>query len=122
MSAEIYKVSIVTRPEKLLSLLDALETIDVQGLTVTSVEGFGTQFGITERYRGIEQLIHMIPKILVEIVVSVVPVDEVIRVAKETLKTGNPGDGKIFVSRVTQVVRVRTGETERDALTITDKS
>jgi nitrogen regulatory protein PII len=116
MGADMFKVSIVTRREKLLLLLDALDAIGVKGVTITSVEGFGAQLGVLERYRGVQQLIHLLPKVLVETVVSRVPVDEVVETAKRTLQTGEPGDGKLSVSRITKVVRVRTGETDRDAL------
>jgi nitrogen regulatory protein PII len=116
MGASMYKVSVVTRREKLIPLLDALNGIGVKGVTITSVEGFGTQLGILESYRGVKQMIHLLPKVLVETVVSRVPVDDVVEVAKRTLRTGEPGDGKLYVSRVTRVVRVRTGEEDADAL------
>ncbi|MDR2163891.1 MAG: P-II family nitrogen regulator [Clostridiales Family XIII bacterium] len=116
MGADMYKVSIITRREKLIPLLDALGDIGVKGVTITSVEGFGTQLGLMESYRGVKQLIHLLPKILVETVVSRVPVDDVVEAAKRTLQTGEPGDGKLYVSRVTRVVRVRTGEEDADAL------
>ncbi|GHU65248.1 nitrogen regulatory PII [Clostridia bacterium] len=116
MSGEMYKVSIITRQENLRPFLDELEKIGVIGVTLTQVEGFGTQLGIMEAYRGVKQEVHLFPKVLAEIVVSTTPVDDVIRVAKEVLQTGEPGDGKIFVSKVTKVVRVRTGETDYAAL------
>jgi nitrogen regulatory protein PII len=112
----MYKVSIVTRRERLIPLLDALNDIGVKGVTITSVEGFGTQLGILENYRGVKQMIHLLPKVLVETVVSRVPVDDVVDAATRTLRTGEPGDGKLYVSRVTRVVRVRTGEEDADAL------
>jgi Amt family ammonium transporter len=112
----MYMVSIITRREKLLALVDALGEVGVKGLTVTHVEGFGTQLGVKERYRGVEAEIHMFPKVLVETVISRVPVDSVIETAKKALYTGRPGDGKLSVSRITKTVRVRTGETDVAAL------
>jgi nitrogen regulatory protein PII len=122
MSVDMYLVSIVTRQEKLLPLMDGLDAIGVKGLTVTPVEGFGTQLGVKERYRGVETEIHMLPKILVETVVSKVPVDSVVKTATEILYTGEPGDGKLSVSRITKVVRIRTGETDREALKNPDET
>jgi Amt family ammonium transporter len=116
MGADMYKVSIVTRREQLIPLIDALSDRGVKGVTITSVEGFGTQLGVLEKYRGVSQVIHLLPKILVETVVSRVPVDDVVDVAKRILHTGEPGDGKLYVARVARVVRVRTGEEDVDAL------
>ncbi|MDR1572240.1 MAG: P-II family nitrogen regulator [Clostridiales Family XIII bacterium] len=116
MGAEMYKVSVVTRREKLLTLMAALEAIGVAAMTVTQVDGCGTQLGQMEQYRGVKEEIHCLPKIMVEAVVSTVPVDDVVRTAREALCTGNIGDGKIFVSRVSRVVRVRTGEENLAAL------
>ncbi|MDR0885935.1 MAG: P-II family nitrogen regulator [Clostridiales Family XIII bacterium] len=117
MSGEMYKVSVVTRQERLKDFQDALNEIGVIAYTVSAVEGFGTQLSFTETYRGVKQEIHLLPKVLVEIVVSTVPVDDIIEVAKAQLRTEEPGDGKIFVSKVTKVVRIRTGELDYAALT-----
>jgi nitrogen regulatory protein PII len=116
MSADMYKVSIITRHEKLPSMMAELKNIGVAALTVTQVDGCGTQLGQTEVYRGVRETIHCLPKILIEIVISTVPVDTVVEAAKKVLRTGVIGDGKLFVSRVKKVVRVRTGETDLDAL------
>ena len=93
-----------------------MNEIGVSGLTVTQVLGCGTQKGMTTKYRGAELDVVLLPKIKIEVVVSAVPVDEVIETAKKVLYTGNIGDGKIFVFDVEDVVKVRTGEVGFDAL------
>ncbi len=93
-----------------------MNSIGVQGITVTQVLGCGTQKGITSMYRGAELDVILLPKMKVEVVVSAVPVDKVVETAKKALYTGNIGDGKIFVYDVEDVVKVRTGERGFDAL------
>lgn len=93
-----------------------MNSIGVNGITVTQVLGCGAQKGITRMYRGAELDIILLPKMKVEVVVSAVPVDTVIEAAKKALYTGNIGDGKIFVYDVENVVKVRTGEEGFDAL------
>ncbi|MCD7843536.1 MAG: P-II family nitrogen regulator [Clostridiales bacterium] len=95
----------------------ALTEIGVTGMTVTQVMGCGAQKGRTGYYRGISMTMSLLPKLKVDVVVSTVPVEKVIAVAKKALYTGNVGDGKIFVYNVQNVVRVRTGEEGYDALT-----
>ncbi len=110
------KVEIITKQGKFEALKNALDKIGITGMTVSNVLGYGIQGGHTEFYRGAELETHLLPKIKVEIVVSKVPVRSVIETAKKVLYTGNIGDGKIFVSNVENVVKVRTGEEGYDAL------
>lgn len=110
------KVSIVCQQSKFEELKEAMNSIGVQGITVTQVLGCGTQKGITSMYRGAELDVILLPKMKVEVVVSAVPVDKVVETAKKALYTGNIGDGKIFVYDVVDVVKVRTGERGFDAL------
>ena len=114
--AEMNLVTIIFNPDKFTELKKALNEIGVTGMTVTHVEGCGVQHGNTQKYRGVEMDITLLPKIKVDIVVSEVPVDLVIAAAKEVLYTGNIGDGKIFVYDVDNVVKVRTGEEGYEAL------
>lgn len=110
------KVSIVCQQSKFDDLKEAMNSIGVQGITVTQVLGCGTQKGITSMYRGAELDVILLPKMKVEVVVSAVPVDKVIETAKKALYSGHIGDGKIFVYDVEDVVKVRTGERGFDAL------
>ena len=110
------KVVIVTRMSKFDELKNAMNSIGVTGMTVTNVMGCGVQHGKTQKYRGAELDMTLLPKVKVEIIVSAVPVDSVIDAAKKVLTTGQIGDGKIFVYDVENVVRVRTGEEGFDAL------
>jgi len=104
------KVDIITRPEQLDNLKNALNEIGITGMTVSHVLGCGIQKGRTHMYRGVPYEINLLPKIKFEIVVCEVPVDKVVETAKEVLYTGEIGDGKIFVYDVENVVKVRTGE------------
>ncbi len=113
---DINKIEIITRPEKLNDLKEAMYAIRVTGMTVMQVYGCGLSHGYTEVYRGQEMSINLLPKIKVEIVVSEIPVDTVIAAAEQALRTGHIGDGKIFVSSVDNAVRIRTGETGPDAI------
>jgi nitrogen regulatory protein P-II 1 len=106
----ITKIEIITRPEKLEELKEAMSAINVAGMTVTQVYGCGLSKGHKEVYRGQEVNINLIPKVKVEIVVCEVPVETVIEAAKKACKTGNIGDGKIFVYPLENAVRIRTGE------------
>ena len=116
MDKPMYKIEIITRPRMLDPLKDALNEIGITGITVSQVLGCGTQKGATEYYRGVPVDINLLPKVKLEIVVCEVPVDKVIEVANQILRTGKIGDGKIFVYEVARVVRVRTGEENYDAL------
>ena len=115
-NAKFHQVTIITRQSKFNELKSAMNDINVTGMTVTNVMGCGVQHGKTEKYRGVEMDMTVLPKIKVDIVVSEVPVDLVVTAAKEVLYTGNIGDGKIFVYDVENVVKVRTGEEGYDAL------
>lgn len=110
------KVSIITRGEKFDDLRKKMLEIGVTGMTVSSVQGCGVQHGITKLLGGVKKRIYVSPKIKVDIVVCSVPVEEVIRVAKDVLYTGKIGDGKIFTSKIDSVVRIRTGERDQEAL------
>ena len=110
------KIDIITRPDKLEVLKEALNEIGVAGMTVTQVYGCGLQKGHKEVYRGMEYDINLTPKVKVETVVCEIPVERVLEVAKKVLKTGKIGDGKIFVTNLEQVIRIRTGETGPDAV------
>ena len=110
------KIEIITRPEKLEALKEGMNKIGVTGMTVTQVLGYGLQKGHREVYRGSEYTVNLVPKVKVEIVVCEVPVEKVIETAKTVCRTGNVGDGKIFVYNLEQVVRIRTGETGGEAL------
>ncbi|MCI8380044.1 MAG: ammonium transporter [Lachnospiraceae bacterium] len=116
LTEKITKVSIICQQSKFDDLKEAMNSIGVNGITVTQVLGCGAQKGITRMYRGAELDIVLLPKMKVEVVVSAVPVDTVVEAAKKALYTGNIGDGKIFVYDVENVVKVRTGEEGFDAL------
>ena len=109
-------VSAVIKPFKLDEVREALSTMGVQGITVTDVKGFGRQKGHTELYRGAEYVVDFLPKVKIEAAVADDLVDRVIEAIEGAARTGKIGDGKIFVSALEQVVRIRTGETGREAL------
>jgi len=109
-------VSAIIKPFKLDDVREALSEIGVQGITVTEVKGFGRQKGHTELYRGGEYTVDFLPKIKVEVVVPDHLVDKVAGVLAGAAKTGNIGDGKIFIAPVDTAVRIRTGERDESAL------
>jgi nitrogen regulatory protein P-II 2 len=109
-------VSAVIKPFKLDDVREALSEIGVQGITVTEVKGFGRQKGHTELYRGAEYVVDFLPKVRLDAAVSDEIVDQVIEAITNASQTGKIGDGKIFVSGLEQVVRIRTGETGDEAL------
>lgn len=109
-------VTAVIKPFKLDDVRNALSEIGIQGVTVTEVKGFGRQKGHTELYRGAEYIIDFLPKVKLEIATESSMVDRVIEAITKSASTGKIGDGKIFVSSLEQVVRIRTGETGADAL------
>ena len=109
-------VTAVVKPFKLDEVREALSAIGVQGVTVTEVKGFGRQKGHTELYRGAEYVVDFLPKVKIEAAVDDAIVDRVIEAIEAAARTGKIGDGKIFVSALEQVVRIRTGETGKDAL------
>ena len=100
----------IIRPEKLENVKSALEAIECRGLTVVDVKGRGRQLGVTESYRGSDYRIDLLPKTRLEIIVKDEEVDEVVDTIVKTAQTGDIGDGKIFISPVEDVVRIRTGE------------
>jgi nitrogen regulatory protein P-II 2 len=109
-------VMAIIKPFKLDEVRDALTSLGVQGLTVTEVKGYGRQKGHTEIYRGAEYAVSFLPKIKVEVAVPTEMVDKVIGAITKAAKTGQIGDGKIFVFGLDQAVRIRTGETDAAAL------
>ena len=109
-------ITAIVKPFKLDDVREALFEIGVQGLTATEVKGFGRQKGHTELYRGAEYVIDFLPKVKLEIGVTDDRVEAVIEAITKTANTGKIGDGKIFVTNVEQVIRIRTGETGKDAI------
>jgi len=109
-------VTAIIKPFKLDEVREALSDIGVQGITVTEVKGFGRQKGHTELYRGAEYVVDFLPKVKIEAAVADELVDRVIEAIESAARTGKIGDGKIFVSPLEEVVRIRTGETGSDAL------
>jgi nitrogen regulatory protein P-II 2 len=109
-------VTAIVKPFKLDEVREALSAIGVQGITVTEVKGFGRQKGHTELYRGAEYVVDFLPKVKLEAAVDDALVERVIEAIEGSARTGKIGDGKIFVSALEQVVRIRTGETGKDAL------
>jgi nitrogen regulatory protein P-II 1 len=112
----VKKVEAIIKPFKLDEVKEALNEIGIQGITISEVKGFGRQKGHTELYRGAEYVVDFIPKIKLEIIVSDVILPKVVEAIEKAAKTGRIGDGKIFVTPVEAVVRIRTGETGEDAL------
>ena len=110
------KVEAVIKPFKLDEVKEALNAIGVQGITGSEVKGFGRQKGHTELYRGAEYVVDFLPKVKIEAAVDDAIVDRVLEAIELSARTGKIGDGKIFVSTLEQVVRIRTGETGKDAL------
>jgi len=109
-------ITAVVKPFKLDDVREALSEIGVQGITVTEVKGFGRQKGHTELYRGAEYVVDFLPKVKIEVAVADDLSDQVIEAITKAANTGKIGDGKIFVTALEQVVRIRTGETGADAL------
>ena len=110
------KIEAVIKPFKLDEVREALSDVGVSGLTVTEVKGFGRQKGHTELYRGAEYVVDFLPKVKIEIVVAESAVEGAIDAIVKAARTGKIGDGKIFVTSVEQVVRIRTGETGEEAV------
>ncbi len=110
------KIEAIIKPFKLDEVKDALNAIGVQGMTVTEVKGFGRQKGHVELYRGAEYDIAFIPKVKLEVVVAESMVDKVVSTIEEKAKTGKIGDGKIFISRLEEIIRIRTGERGEPAI------
>jgi nitrogen regulatory protein P-II 1 len=110
------KIEAIIKPFKLDDVKDALNALGIQGMTVTEVKGFGRQKGHVELYRGAEYDIAFIPKVKLEIVIADAVADKVIATIMEKAKTGKIGDGKIFVSNIENVIRIRTGEKGESAI------
>ncbi|MGP1676904.1 MAG: P-II family nitrogen regulator [Burkholderiales bacterium] len=110
------KIDAIVKPFKLDEVREALSEIGVSGLTVTEVKGFGRQKGHTELYRGAEYVVDFLPKVKIEIVVTDDILEQAIEAIIKAARTGKIGDGKIFVTSVEQVVRIRTGETNESAI------
>ncbi|MBI2286832.1 MAG: P-II family nitrogen regulator [Nitrosomonadales bacterium] len=106
----------IIKPFKLDEVREALSAIGVQGITVTEVKGFGRQKGHTELYRGAEYVVDFLPKIKLEAAVQASLLEQVLEAIEKSARTGKIGDGKIFVSELEQVIRIRTGESGADAL------
>jgi nitrogen regulatory protein P-II 1 len=112
----VKKIEAVIKPFKLDEVREALSEVGITGLTVTEVKGFGRQKGHTELYRGAEYVVDFLPKIKVEVIVPAAIVEQAIEAIIKSARTGKIGDGKIFVSTVEQVIRIRTGETGEEAV------
>lgn len=110
------KIDAIIKPFKLDDVKEALNDIGIQGMTITEVKGYGRQKGHKEIYRGAEYIVDFIPKIKIEIVVEAQRADEVVEKIREAANTGKIGDGKIFVYSIEEALRVRTGETGKDAI------
>ncbi len=110
------KIEAIIKPFKLDDVKDALNEIGITGMTVSDVKGYGRQKGHTEIYRGAEYIVDFIPKVKIEIVIAADQVDQAVDTIRTAANTGKIGDGKIFVIPIERIVRVRTGEEDRDAV------
>lgn len=110
------KIEVVIRPEKLEELQSNLEELGLTGMTVTEVRGAGRQAGYVERYRGMEYKVRLLPKVKVELVVADTVVEDVIKTIRGACQTGEVGDGKIFLAKLDDAVRIRTGDRGNEAL------
>jgi nitrogen regulatory protein P-II 1 len=116
LSGTMKKVEAIIKPFKLDEVKEALHEIGVSGITVTEAKGFGRQKGHTELYRGAEYIVDFLPKVRLEVVVDDGQVDRVVEAIATAARTGRIGDGKIFVSTIERAIRIRTGETDLDAI------
>jgi len=110
------KIEAIIKPFKLDDVREALQEIGITGMTSTEVKGFGRQKGHTELYRGAEYVIDFLPKVKIDIVVAEEDIDRCIEAITQAARTGKIGDGKIFVTSVERIVRIRTGEEDKDAI------
>ena len=110
------KVEAIIKPFKLDDVKEALTTYGITGMTVSEVKGYGRQQGHTELYRGAEYVVDFLPKVKIEVVVKAEDVDGVVKAIAEAARTGKIGDGKIFVSDIEKVIRIRTGEEDEEAI------
>jgi nitrogen regulatory protein P-II 1 len=116
VTTNMKKIEAIIKPFKLDEVKEALQEVGLQGITVTEAKGFGRQKGHTELYRGAEYVVDFLPKVKLEIIVNDDLLDKAIEAIKEAAHTGRIGDGKIFVSSIEEVIRIRTGETGADAV------
>ena len=114
--SEMKKIEAIIKPFKLDEVKEALQEVGLQGITVTEAKGFGRQKGHTELYRGAEYVVDFLPKVKVELVLADENVQAAVDAIRNAAQTGRIGDGKIFVSNVEEVIRIRTGETGTDAI------
>jgi nitrogen regulatory protein P-II 1 len=114
--ARMKKIEAIIKPIKLDEVKEALQEIGLQGITVTEAKGFGRQKGHTELYRGAEYVVDFLPKVKIELVVADEALDRAVEAIRKAAQTGRIGDGKIFVSKVEEAIRIRTGETGTDAI------
>ncbi len=110
------KIEAIIKPFKLDDVREAMSEVGINGMTVSEVKGFGRQKGHTELYRGAEYMVDFLPKVKIEIVIQDELCDQCIEIITETAKTGKIGDGKIFVSDIQRVIRIRTGEEDEQAI------
>lgn len=110
------KIEAVIKPFKLEDVKDALASLEITGMTVTDVKGYGRQQGHSELYRGAEYVVDFLPKVKIELVVADDMLDKAISAITESAQTGKIGDGKIFVSSIEKAIRIRTGETDDEAI------
>jgi len=110
------RVEAIIKPFKLEDVKDALAEIGITGMTVSEVKGYGRQKGHSELYRGAEYVVDFLPKIKMEMIVDAKDVEQVVSTITEAARTGKIGDGKIFVSDIEQIIRIRTGETNTEAI------
>ncbi len=110
------KIEAIIKPFKLDEVKEALQEVGLQGITVTEAKGFGRQKGHTELYRGAEYVVDFLPKVKIEVVLSDDLVEKAVDAIQTSAKTGRIGDGKIFITVIEDAIRIRTGETGRDAL------
>ncbi len=110
------KIETIIKPFKLEALKEALHDLNVSGMTISEVKGFGRQKGHTEIYRGAEYMVDFIPKVKVEIIVEAERVEPIIEAIISSVRTGKIGDGKIFVLPIEKIIRIRTGETDNEAI------
>jgi nitrogen regulatory protein P-II 1 len=110
------KIEAIIKPFKLDEVKEALQEIGLQGITVIEAKGFGRQKGPTELYRGAEYVVDFLPKVKIEVVLSDDMLDKAVEAIQKAAKTGRIGDGKIFISTIEEAIRIRTGESGRDAI------
>ncbi len=110
------KIEAIIKPFKLDEVKEALQEVGVHGITVTEAKGFGRQKGHTELYRGAEYIVDFLPKVKVEVVIYEDLVDQAVEAIQNAAQTGRIGDGKIFISTIDEAIRIRTGETGREAI------